>query len=55
MARYISLQQLASVKKAIKEGNIEGQGYTRRMRAIREKQSGLNYLKLASRLDAFAR
>jgi hypothetical protein len=48
-------EQLASVKKAIKEGNIEGQGYTRRMRAIREKQSGLNYLKLASRLDAFAR
>ena len=47
-------EQLASVKKAIKEGNIEGARIYAE-NAIREKQTGLNYLKLASRLDAVAR
>lgn len=46
-------KQLASVKKAIKEGNIEGARIYAE-NAIREKQTGLNYLKLASRLDAVA-
>mmetsp|Transcript_5510 Transcript_5510/g.12231 ORF Transcript_5510/g.12231 Transcript_5510/m.12231 type:complete len:208 (+) Transcript_5510:79-702(+) len=46
-------KQLASVKKAIKEGNVEGARIYAE-NAIREKQQGLNYLKLASRLDAVA-
>lgn len=46
-------KQLANVKRAIQQGNIEGARIYGE-NSIREKQVGLNYLKLSSRLDAVA-
>ena len=44
---------LAQVKKAVEDGNLEvAKVYA--SNAIREKNQGLNYLKLASKLDSVA-
>ena len=51
--RKTEKEQLSKLKKAIEQGNTEG-ARIYAQNAIREKNQGLNYLRLSSRIDAVA-
>lgn len=46
-------QQKAKVKKALEQGNVEGARIYAE-NAIRKKNEGLNYLRMAARIDAIS-